>query len=210
MTAPSLDLRRRPTRAAGNLFRVTAAVSFLTLPLLWAVYLLRPLAEPDSCPPDAREACPPSLDTVGGSVNELVLLLATACLELMAIACYLAWAAARRNLDLRSGLRWSPLAITIVALAVGGFGWLIDEGDLNGIDSVALGLLLLFALWLFTPLALYGVHRGDRRAVIPVVVGLAPTAVCNAIVVPDAPVGALPAVMLVVSAVVVVIVRRRE
>lgn len=111
---------------------------------------------------------------------------------------------------LRTGVRWSPVAVAVVALAVGGFGWLIEGGDLNGLDSVRLGSVVLLALWLFTPLVLYGVHRCDPGAVILVVIGLAPTAVCNALVVQEDPVAALPAVMLVVSAAVIVIVRRRE
>lgn len=210
MTAPHLDLRRRPTKPAGNLFRVTAAVSFLSFPLVWEAYLLFPLAELESCTGDGNAPCPLSLDTGRGFLHELGPLLATACVELVVIACYLAWATARRTLDLRTGLRWSPIAIVIVALAVGGFGWLIDGGDLSGPDAVEPGLVLLFALWLFTPLAVYGVHRGDRRAVIPVVIGLAPTAAVNAYVVPEAPIGTFPAVMLVVAVLTVVVVRRRE
>lgn len=209
MTAPHLDLRRRPAKPAGNLFRVTAAAGFLTLPLLWAAYVLSPPTGPGPCPADAREVCPPSVDTVGGSVNELVLLSATACLELAVIGCYLVWATTHRTLDLRAGLRWSPLAVMIVALAVGGFGWLIDEGYLNGIDSVGFGLVLLLVLWLLAPLALYGVHRADRRAVLPVALGLAPTAAWNALVVTEDPLGALPPAMLVVAVVTVVVVRRR-
>ncbi|TCC38333.1 hypothetical protein [Kribbella speibonae] len=207
MTAPHLDLRRRPAKPAGNLFRVTAAVSFLSLPLFWAVYELYPRSGVDPCPEDAQEVCPPTLSE---PVNELAVLLVVACVELLVIGGYLAFAAARRSLDLRSGLRWSPIAVTIVALAVGGFGWLIEGDDLRRLDSLELALLLLFAVWLLTPLVLYGVHRGDRRAVIPVVLALAPTGAGAAFVATDSPLAALPAVMLVVAVLTVLVVRRRE
>ncbi|TDW94338.1 hypothetical protein EV137_1642 [Kribbella pratensis] len=211
MTATLTDLRRRPAKPAGSLFRVTAAVSFLTLLVLWAVYEWWPSPEFESCHRTAGgEPCPPSVDSVGSALDPPYLILVTALVELVAIGGYLALAAARRTLDLRTGLRWSPAAVAVVALAVGGFGWMMDGGDLNGLDSVAPGFLLLFAGWLLTPLVLYGVHRGDRGAVILVVIGLAPTAVCNAMLVQDYPAGALPGVMLVVSTVVVVIVRRRD
>ncbi|TCC05702.1 hypothetical protein [Kribbella soli] len=211
MTAPRLDLRRRPTKPAGNLFRVTAAVSFLSLLVLWAAYEWWPSPGFESCHRTAGgEPCPPSVDSIGSALDPPQLILVTAVVELVAIGCYLALAAARRTLDLRTGLRWSPVAVAVIALAVGGFGWLMDGGDLNSFGSVAPGFVLLFALWLLTPLVLYGIHRGDRGAVIPVAIGLAPTAACNAVVVQDDPAGALPAVMLVVAVLTVVVVRRRQ
>ena len=211
MTTMRLDLRRPAPKRAGNLFRVTAAVSFLSLPLLWVVYLLYPLPQLDSCRRvEGGEPCPPSIDRVGRSVDELDLFLATVGVELIAIGCYLALATARGSLEWRTGLRWSPVAGAVVALAVGGFGPLIDDGDLNGVESVRLGFLLLFALWLLTPLVLYCVYRADRHAAVPVAVGLAPTAATNALVIPDDPVAALPAVMLVAGVLTLLVVRRRK
>ncbi|RZT26946.1 hypothetical protein EV649_0694 [Kribbella sp. VKM Ac-2569] len=210
MTAQRLDLRRPPTRpAAGNLFRVTAAVSFLSIPLLWVAYLVVPPEEI----PCQDHACPPSVDVVRRTVEPWVVVVAAAGAELVVIACYLVLAAARGTLDLRTGLRWSPTAVAIVALSVGSFGWLMDNGAGLSFDAAELTFLLLLAAWLLTPLVLYAVHRGDRRAVLPVVVGLAPTALGNAVLIANDPLVApmgLPAIMLVVGVITVLVVRRRR
>lgn len=210
MTAPGLDLRRQPTRPAGNLFRVTAAVTFVSLPLLWVAYWVYPLPKLDSCPPDAQEACPATV-TVGGSVEAVGRLLPVAVVQLVLIGCYVALTAVRRTLDLRTSLRWAPTTVAVVALAIGGFSWLADEVDLDLDDfgTVGLGYLLLLALWLLTPLVLYVVHRGDRRAVLPVFIGLAPTAASGLFELEDSPLAALPSVMLVIAVIIVTIVRRR-
>ncbi|TCC33620.1 hypothetical protein [Kribbella sindirgiensis] len=209
MTAPRLDLRRSPTRPAGSLFRVTAAVSFLSIPLLLVAYLVVP---PDHIPCQDH-ACPPSTDVVRRTAEPLDLVLAAALAELVVIACYLAIAAARRSLDLRTALRWSPAAVAIVTLAVGSFGWLLDNGAGLSFDAAEVAFLLLLVAWLFTPLILYVVHRGDRQAAVPVVIGLAPTAVGNALLInndPLIPLMALPATMLTIGVLTLVAVRRRE
>ncbi|NIK60721.1 hypothetical protein [Kribbella shirazensis] len=210
MTAQPLDLHRPPTRpAAGNLFRVTAAVSFLSIPLLYVAYLVVP---PDEIPCQDH-ACPPSADVVGRAPEPSDVVLAAAGAELLVIACYLVLAAARRTLDLRTGLRWSPAAVAIVALAVGSFGWLMDNGAGLSFDAAEVAFLLLLGSWLLTPLVLYAVHRGDRRAVVPVVIGLAPTALGNAFLIANDPLVvpmALPALMLVAGVITVLAVRRRR
>jgi hypothetical protein len=211
VSAQQLDLRRPPTRRPGNLFHVTAAVSFLSIPLLYVAYLVVP---PERIPCQDH-ACPPSADEVGvGRAPEpWEVVLAAASAELVVIACYLALAVARGTLDLRTGLRWSPAAVAVVALAVGSFGWLMDNGAGLSFDSAELTFLLLLGSWLLTPLVLHVVHRGDRRAVIPVVIGLAPTALGNALLINNDPLVvpmALPATMLVVGVITVLVVRRRR
>jgi hypothetical protein len=209
VTAERLDLRRPSASGVGNLFRMTAVVSCLSIPLLWVAYLVVP-SEHIPC---QDYTCPPSPDVVRRSVEPSDAVLAAAGAELVVIACYLALAAARRTLDLRAGLRWSPAAVAIVALAVGSFGWLLDNGAGLSFDAAELVFLLLLASWLFTPLVLYVVHRADRRAVIPVVVGLAPTAVGNALLITNDPLVvpmALPAIMLTVGVITVLVVRRHR
>ncbi|HEY3559518.1 MAG TPA: hypothetical protein VGL05_18735 [Kribbella sp.] len=209
MTAERLDLRRSPTKGAGNLFRVTAVVSLLSIPLLWVAYLV----VPSEHLPCQDHACPPSPDVVRRSAEPSDIVLAAAGAELVVIACYLALAAVRRTLDLRTGLRWSPAAVAIVALSVGSFGWLLDNGAGLSFDAAELVFLLLLVSWVFTPPILYVVHRGDPRAVIPVVIGLAPTAVGNALLIANDPLVvpmALPAIMLTVGVITVLAVRRRQ
>lgn len=209
VTAP-LNLRRSPTKpAAGNLFRVTAVVSFVSIPLLWLAYLVVP---PERIPCQDHP-CPPSIDVVRRSAEPLDIVLAAAGAELAVIACYLVLAAARRTLDLRAGLRWSPAAVAVVALAVGSFGWLMDNGAGLSFNAAELIFLILLGAWLLTPLILHVVHRGDRRAVVPVVIGLAPTALCNALLINNDPLVvpmALPATMLVVGVITVRVLRRRH
>jgi hypothetical protein len=205
----ALDLRRPPTRPAGNLFRVTAAVSFLSIPLIWAASVVVPPEEI----PCLDHPCPPSLDVVGRSAEPVDIILAAAAAELVVIAGYLALAAARGTLDLRAGLRWSPAAVAIVALAVGSWGWLLENGAGRSFNAAELAFLILLASWLLTPLILYVVHRGDRRAVVPVVIGLTPTALGTALLVPNDPLVvpmALPAIMLVAGVITVLAVRRRQ
>lgn len=210
MTAPRPDLRRPPTTpAAGGLFRVTAAVSFLSIPLLYVAHLVVP---PERTPCQDH-ACPPSADVVGRAPEPSDVVLAAAGAELVVIACYLVLAAARGTLDLRTGLRWSPAAVAIVALAVGSFGWLMDNGAGLSFDAAEVAFLVLLGAWLLTPLILYAVHRADPRAVIPVVVGLAPTALGNALLINNDPLVvpmALPVVMLTAGVITVLVVRRRS
>jgi hypothetical protein len=210
VTTQQLDLRRPPTRpAAGNLFRVTAAVIFLSIPLLYVAYLVVP---PDSIP-CLDHACPPSTDVVGRAPEPWKVVVTAAGVELVVIACYLVLAAARRTLDLRTGLRWSPAAVVVVALAVGSFGWLMDNGAGLSFDAAELTFLLVLAAWVLTPPILYAVHRGDRRAVLPIAIGLAPTALGNTILIANDPLivpMGLPAIMLVIAVITVLVVRRRE
>lgn len=210
MTAQRLDLRPPPTRPdAGNLFRVTAAVSFLSIPLLWAAYYVVPPKDI----PCLDHACPPSVEVVRRTVEPWTVVVGAAGVELAVIAGYLVLAAARRTLDLRTGLRWSPVAVAVVALAAGSFGWLMDNGAGLSFDAAETTFLLLLAAWLLTPLILYAVHRGDRRAVLLVVIGLAPTAVGNAVLIENDPLVvpmALPAIMLVIGVITVRVVRRRR
>ncbi|WP_328998542.1 hypothetical protein OHA18_29320 [Kribbella sp. NBC_00709] len=212
MTDPRLDLRRPVPRPAGNLFRVTAVVSFLSLPLIWAAFLWLPGLfaggdDGDWC--QDGNACVAPDDGSTNSIDGLYLIVAAACVELAVIGCYLAVAASHRGLGLRARLHGLPTAVAIVVLAVGGFAWLLVAEGTELVGSAGIGILL-FAFWLFTPLVLYRVHRADRRAVIPVAIGLAPTAACNAYVALDFLIAALPAVMLVVAIGTVVVVRLRQ
>ncbi|TCC33619.1 hypothetical protein [Kribbella sindirgiensis] len=209
MTDPRLDLDRRPVRPVGNLFRVTAAASVLTLPLFWGLRVVLPNSVEVNC---VVQPCPPSVDSMGMSVSSAAVLVITAAVELVVIAAYLARAAARRTLDLRTGLRWSPAAVAAVALATGGFSWLLNESqvDLGDLGSTGFGYLLLLALWLLTPLVLYVVDRGDRRAVLPVSIGLAPTAVAGLFALEDSPIAALPTAMLIIALTTVLLLRRRQ
>lgn len=206
VTVPRLDLDRRPGRPAGSLFRVTAAVGLLTLPLFWALHVVLPNSVRVNC---VVQPCPQSMSR---GVDDMTVLVITAAVDLLAIAAYLAAAAVRRTLDLRTGLRWSPAAVAVVALATGGFSWLLNESqvDLGDLGSEGFGYQLLFGLWLFTPLVLYIVDRGDRRAVIPVFIGLAPTAVCSLFALEDSPIAALPTAMLVIALTTVLLLRRRQ
>ncbi|TCC23616.1 hypothetical protein [Kribbella speibonae] len=213
MTGPRLNLRRPPPKPAGDLFRVTAAVSFLTLPLLWAAKVILPPLGQGPCPRGAY--CPAE---VLGPTDPLGLVVAAAVAEFVVIGCYLALASTRRTLDLRTGLRWFPVAAAVVALAVGFFGWLMDtssrlDEDLDlreGSSSTESAFALLLFLWLLTPVILYGVHRGDRSAVVPVVIGLAPTAVCGVLLISEHLLNPLPAIMLVVGVLTALLVRRRH
>lgn len=201
MSAPRISLRRPVGKPAGNLYRVTAAVTFVTLPLFWLLDELLATTAPDPCANLPRGAvCEPvpALDRSDGSPGGLQLFLWTIAAELIVIACYLVLALVRRTLDLRAALRWSPAAVALLVLAVGGFGWLFDRrGNLIGFDAVSVGYLVLFAGWLLAPVILYDVYRGDRAAVVPVAIGLAPTAVVNALF--QESFTALPAVMLLVA-----------
>lgn len=204
VTAPRLDLRR-PARKkpAGNLFRVTGAVSFLTLALFWVVAQLLPESYSDPCPGEsAGVACPPLPAVEGGVVSDLQVFLATAGVELAVIAGYLVLAVVRQRTEPGAALRWSPAAVAIVALAVTGFAGILSDDSWSP----------YFVLWIVTPLVLYDVYRGDPGAVIPVVLGLAPTAVCCALVAfwGDLAMGVLPALMLLVSGAVVVVLSNRR
>ncbi|WP_344198073.1 hypothetical protein [Kribbella karoonensis] len=212
MSAPRISLRRAVPRPAGYLYRVTAAVTFVTLLLVWLLDELLATTAPDPCENVPRgTVCepPPALDRSDGYTSGLELFLWTIAVELLVIACYLGLALARRTIDLRAALRWSPAAVMLVLLAVGGFGWVLDDSrTLSG--SLGIGYLILFGCWLLTPLVLYDVYRGDRAAVVPVAIGLAPTAVLNAAF--QDWTTSLPAVMLVVAIATVVVVhlRRRQ
>ncbi|MFD7158726.1 hypothetical protein ACFV9C_29285 [Kribbella sp. NPDC059898] len=200
MSAPRISLRRPAAgRPAGNLYRVTAAVTFVTVLLFWLLDELLATTAPDPCanvPRGTVCAPPPALDRSDGSPTGLQLLLWTIAVEVLVIACYLALAIVRRTIDVRAALRWSPAAVMLVVLAVGGFGWLFgNTWTLSG--TVGVGYLILFACWLLTPLVLYDVYRGDRAAVVPAAIGLAPTVVLNAAF--QEWTTSLPAVMLVIA-----------
>jgi hypothetical protein len=197
MTASPVDLRRRPDRAAGNLYRVTAAMGVLSLPLFWAVYRVLPVSAPYDC---HEHPCPPAVDSMPAP-SALNLLVPTAVIELVVIAVYLVVAARRQTVEPLAGLRSLPASAAVVALACGGFSWLVDDVDLDFEDlgEAGLGYLLLLGLWLFTPLVTATVRRGDRWAAILVLIGLAPTAVCGIFILDKYPIGALPFVMIVAS-----------
>lgn len=188
-------------KPAGNLYRVTAAVTFVTLPLLWLLDELLATTAPDPCADLPRGAiCEPvpALDRSTGSPTGLQLFLWTIAVELLVIACYLILALVRRTIDLRAAVRWSPTAVALVLLAVGGLGWLFDRrGNPIGLGTVSLAYLVLFACWLLAPVILYDVYRGDRAATTPAAIGLAPTAVLNALF--QNATTALPGVMLLVA-----------
>ncbi|MGW7682671.1 hypothetical protein ACWGID_18165 [Kribbella sp. NPDC054772] len=208
MTAERLDLHRPVRKPAGNLFRVTAAVSVLSLPLLLAADLWLPLPDYDVCYDD--EPCP-SLDTITGSSTAWILLLITAGTQLVILGCYIAVALRRRTLDLPAVRRWLPTAIAVIALALGGLGWLISAIGLNPKPGQVVTYLVLLALWLLAPLVLYDVQRGDPRAVIPVTLALLPTVGLTTISALDfGAFAALPVVMLLIALATVVIARRRQ
>jgi hypothetical protein len=201
-----VDLRRPPERAAGNLYRVTAALALLSFPLFWAVYWVLPVSAPYNC---AQQPCPQSMDSMPAP-TALNLIVPTAAIELVVLAVYLAIATRRQPLDPRARLRWLPASLVVVALATGGFSWLVDDVglDVEVLGDSGPGYLVLLGLWLLTPLVTYAVRRGDRRAAIPVLIGLVPTAVCSIFIVDKYPIAALPFVMIVASLPVALVTRR--
>jgi hypothetical protein len=186
MTAPRLNLTRPTQKPAANLFRVTAVVAALTLPLLWLWHLWTPLPSGSNCSP--QDYCP-AVEVVDAPLTAF--LGWTTLVELAVVVGYLAVAGLRGTLRLRTGLRWLPIALSILVLALGGFVALMDTA----------GPSALFAVWLATPAILFGVHRGDRRAVLPVLLGLAPTAISCATLVTEVWLAGLPVAVLIACAI---------
>jgi hypothetical protein len=184
-------------------------VSALSIPLLVLAYQVVP-----GGPVDCMDApCPPSLDSGGGPVEALDAVLATVGAEVLVIAAYLIYAVACRTLALRAVARWAPAAVAVVALAVASFGWLLENGAGKTYDPAELAFLIVLCAWVLVPLLLYVVHRGDRTGALLVAGGLAPTALGNALLIRNDPLGfpmTIPAIMLAIGVAVLLIVRRRS
>ncbi|MEU8225274.1 hypothetical protein [Kribbella sp. NPDC048915] len=187
---------------------MTAAVSALSIALLVLAWQIVP-----GQPPDCMDApCPPSVDRHSGPVEPLHGVLAAVGMELVVIGWYLIYAVAARTLDLRAVMRWAPVTVAVVVLAVASFGWLLENGAGKSYDPAELGFLIVLGAWLLVPLLLYVVHRGDRTGALLVAAGLAPTALGNALLIRNDPLGfpmAIPAVMLAIGVGTLLIVRRR-
>ncbi|MGW5195386.1 hypothetical protein ACWEOO_39445 [Kribbella sp. NPDC004138] len=206
MTAPRLDVHRPPLRPAGNLLRVTAAVAALSVPLALASYVLQVATGAGQCSPQ-----PECQELILPEVYSPFVLSTTVVAELVLVGCYLALATARGRLTRDAARRALPAALGVVFLAVAGLaGWLEAPTNHPGDAPVGTGYLILLGLWLLAPVVLYGVHRGDRGAPIPVALALVPTAFVSIGALPKVPFAALPAVMLAVAVVAIAIVRRRR
>ncbi|MGW7682670.1 hypothetical protein ACWGID_18160 [Kribbella sp. NPDC054772] len=203
MTATPLDLGRPVGRPAGHLFRVTAVVVALSIPLAIASYVLQIATHAGRCRP-----WPECEELILPEVYTAFVLGTTAGVELLLIGGYLVLATARGRLARSVAFRAVPTAIGVVVLAVVGLGGWLEAPTNHGGSSPGKGYLILLGLWLLAPLVLYGVHRGDRSAVIPVALGLLPTAFVSMGALPKVPPAALPPVMLVIAVVSVAIVRR--
>lgn len=140
------------------------------MPLTFALWLWMPVHESgSSCTPD--QVCPAGeSDSVGTSLQFIVV---TGGIELAAIGCYLAVTAVRGTLQVRDAQRWLPIAVALLVLAVGPMELDDDNGTL---------LFASFAVWFVAPLVLYGVHRGDAGATIPVILALTPTAALGGLI----------------------------
>ena len=206
VTAPHLDLHRLPTQRAGNLLRVTAAVAALSVPLAIASYVLQVATGAGRCRP-----WPECEELILPEVRTAFVLSTTAAAELVLIGCCLGLAMARGGVKRDAARRTFRTAIGVVVLAVAGLtGWLEAPTNHPGETSVGPGYLILLSLWLLAPLVLYGVHRGDRGASIPVALALLPTAFVSIGALPKVPLAGLPPAMLLIAAITVSIVRRRE
>ena len=190
MTGQRFDLRRPIDRPAGGLFRASAASAALTFPLLWLFTAWAPFG-PEPC----IRVCPgsiPEYDDVFFAIPS------TAVVELVVVGVYLAVVLLRRTAD-ADILRWLPVSVGVVVLAVA------PLPPLSSADSELLAPLPL--LWILVPLVLYFVNRGDDGAAKWVLLALAPSCVMGALVVQENALAALPAGLLVATAVAAVGIR---
>ncbi|HET6738039.1 MAG TPA: hypothetical protein VFH76_03870 [Kribbella sp.] len=192
-------------RPAGNLYRVTAAVVALSVPLAVASYVLQLTTGLGRCRPypDCQVLIAP--DPYTGFI-----LSTTAGAELALIGGYLLFATARGRLAQNAAVHTLPTVIGVVVLAVVGLGGWLDAPTHRSAAPAAIGYRILLCLWLLAPLVLYRVHRGDRGAAIPVALALLPTVFVSMFAFPKVPLAALPPVMLAAAVVTIVIVRRRS
>lgn len=203
MTAPQFDLRRSTRHPAVGLFRVTAVSAALTLPLVWLLTAWAPFG-PKRCGHElGSDGVPlPCLDVIRVDDAVFRALLATGCVELLALAIYLAVALPRTTAPAIDILRRLPACIGVVALAVGAFA--------GAVDGTGAGLLIpLFLLWLLAPLIVLSVERADPRSAVLILLGLLPSGVVSGILVLDDLYNGLAAVMFVASAVLVIVRRLR-
>ncbi|MFG1812558.1 hypothetical protein ACGFIF_02240 [Kribbella sp. NPDC049174] len=195
MSGPPLDLRRRTRHPAAGLFRATAVVAALTLPLVWVLTAWAPFG-PVRC---GRELgsdgipvpCPDSIRPYDALFRAI---LATGAAELVAIGIYLVVALPRSTAPASAVLRQLPLSAGVIALALGPYA-VATEGT---------GLLTpLFLLWILAPLIVYGVHRADARSAVIVLLALLPSGVVSAILVLDEIYHGMPAAMFLATGVLV-------
>lgn len=196
----------RGSISSNNLLRVTAAVAALSVPLALASYGLQVATGVGQCSPQ-----PECQEQILPEVYSAFVLSATVVAELVLIGCYLALATARGRLVRDAALRTLPAVLGLVILAVAGLvGWLEAPTNHPGDAPVGIGYLILLGLWLLAPLVLYGVHRGDQRAPIPVALALVPTVFVGLGALPKVPLAGLPPVMLLIAVVAIALVRRRR
>jgi hypothetical protein len=190
----------------GNLFRVAAGVAALSVPLALAAYVLQVATGVGQCSPQ-----PECQEQILPEVYSAFVLSTTVVAELGLVGCYLALATAHGRLVRDAALRALPAVLGVVILAVAGLvGWLEAPTNHPGDAPIRPGYLVLLGLWLLAPLVLYGVHRGDQRAPIPVALALVPTAFVSIGALPKVPLAGLPAVMLIMAVVAIAIARRRQ
>lgn len=204
-TAPPLAPRRSPDKPVGKLFRITAAVAALSVPLTIASYVLQVATGAGRCRPQ-----PECQVHILPDVYTAFVLGTAAGAELLLIGCCLVLAIARGRLARGAALHAVPTVVGAVVLAVAGLAGWLEAPNRHGGDSVGIGYLILLGLWLIAPLVLYGVHRGDRGASMPVALGLLPTALFSMVALPKVPLAAMPPVMLVFAVITVAILRRRR
>lgn len=191
-------------RQAGNLYRVTAAVVALSVPLAVASYVLQLTTGLGRCRPYPDCQVLPAPDPYTGFI-----LSTTAGAELALIGGYVLLAVARGRLTRDAALHALPTAIAVVVLAIVGLGGWLDAPTHRSAAPAGIGVLILLGLWLLAPLVLYRVQRGDRGAAIPVALALLPTVFVNVFALPRVPLAALPPVMLAAAVITVALVRRR-
>jgi len=199
--SPPLDLRRRTRPPAAGLLRFTAVVAALTLPLVVGLSIWKPFGpEPCGGTLDANGFPVPCTEVINPFDVIFRATVAAGCIELVAIGIYLAVTLPRTTATPGAVLRWLPVSASVVALALGGF------------SVVSRGGALAWFLWLIAPLIFYGVHRADPTAVVPVLLGLLPSAVVSAILVIDSAFNGLPAAIFLTTGIFVGLqrVRRRR
>jgi hypothetical protein len=205
VTVPSLDFRLPPPGPAGKLLRVTAVVAGLSVPLAMASYVLQVATGVGRCRP-----WPGCEELILPEVHTGFVLSTTAGAELALIGCCLGLATARGKVPRGAALHELPPAIGVAILAVVGLGGWLEAPSHHAGASPGVGYLILLGLWLLAPLVLHGVHRADRGALIPVTLGLLPTAFVSIGALPKVPLAALPPIMLATAITTVAIARRQS
>jgi hypothetical protein len=186
---PRLDLRRRTRHPAAGLLRVTAAVAASSLPLVLVFAAWQPFG-PGRCGGDVDSAgfpvpCTDVIEPYNAIFRAVV---ATGCLQVLAIGIYLVIALPRTTASTGAVLRWAPMSVAVIAMALSAFA-----GATHG------ALVPGFVLWLIAPLIFDRIHRADARSAVLLLLALLPSAVVSAIFVLESPFYALPAAMFLAT-----------